>query len=118
MWFTHRAWIPTAWVLSAANLVSVWFAALPGEPAHATLHAVLAAACALGARHLTIRGRAKETYADLQQAIDQNEQLQQSAEEMRARVAELEDRLDFTGRLLMQQGDPVRRDAPSAENRF
>ncbi len=115
MWFKHRAWIPTAWALSAANLVSVWFAALPGEPAHATLHALLAAALALGARHLTIRRRAEQNRADLQQVLDQNEQLQQNAEEMRARVSELEDRLDFTGRLLMQQGDPVRRDAPSEE---
>ncbi len=116
MWFTHRAWIPTAWILSAANVVSVWFAALPGEPpVHATLHAVLAVALALGARHLTTRRRIGDLRADLQQALDQNEQLQQNAEEMRARVAELEDRLDFTGRLLMQQGDPVRLDAPSVK---
>ncbi len=115
MWFTHRAWIPTAWVLSAANLVSVWFAALPGEPAHATLHAVLAVSLALGARHLTTRRRAEETYADLQQAIDQNEQLQQNAEGMQARVTELEERLDFTERLLVQQRNSERLGAPPVE---
>lgn len=115
MWFTHRAWIPTAWALSAANVVSVWFAALPGEPAHATLHAVLAVACALGARHLTIRRRAQGGSADLQQVLDQNEQLQENADGMQARVAELEERLDFTERLLAQQRNSARLDAPSAE---
>jgi len=115
MWFKHRGWIPTAWILSAANLVSVWFAALPGEPAHATLHALLAASFALGARHLTTRRRAQGSSADLQQVLDQNEQLQESADGMQARVAELEERLDFTERLLVQQRNSARLDAPSAE---
>lgn len=55
MWFRHRAWIPTAWVLSVANVVSVWFAARPAETWHATSHALLAVVCAVGAMHLTHR---------------------------------------------------------------
>ena len=47
MWFKHRAWIPIAWLLSLANLGAVWFAALPGEPWHATTHALLAVLFAL-----------------------------------------------------------------------
>lgn len=55
MWFKHRAWIPVAWLLSLGNVVSVWFAALPGEPAHATAHALLAVLFGLGAQHLGTR---------------------------------------------------------------
>jgi hypothetical protein len=58
MWFRHRAWTPIAWVLCVANLVLVWFAARPGETWHATIHAVLAVACGLGAQHLARRGSA------------------------------------------------------------
>jgi len=55
MWFKHRAWIPIAWLLSLGNVVSVWFAALPAEPAHATIHALLAVLFGVGAQRLTSR---------------------------------------------------------------
>src|SRR5688572_23227468 len=55
MWFKHRAWIPIAWLLSLANLGAVWYAALPGEPWHATTHALLAVLFAVGAGHLMTR---------------------------------------------------------------
>ena len=58
MWFKHRAWIPTAWVLSLVNLVSVWFAAQPGQTWHATAHALFAVLFAVGAQRLTARQRA------------------------------------------------------------
>ena len=57
VWFRHRAWIPVAWILSLVNLVSVWFAAEPAEPLHATIHALLAVLFALGAQHLQARRR-------------------------------------------------------------
>ena len=37
-----RFWNAVLVLLSAGNLVSVWFAARPGEPWHATIHAALA----------------------------------------------------------------------------
>ena len=55
MWFKHRAWIPVAWLLSLANLGAVWFAALPGEPWHASIHAALAVLLAVGAQRLMAR---------------------------------------------------------------
>jgi hypothetical protein len=55
VWFKHRAWIPIAWLLSLANLVAVWFAARPGEPLHASVHALLAVLFALGAQYLALR---------------------------------------------------------------
>jgi hypothetical protein len=111
MWFKHRAWIPVAWLLSLVNLVSVWFAARPAEPAHATLHAVLAAAFAVGAQRLTARQRTAMG-DDLQQALDDNERLQQTLEAMQPRMEELEERVDFAERLLATQRESEPRDAP------
>jgi len=44
-----RFWNAVLVLLSAGNLVSVWFAA-PGEPWHATIHAALALAFGLWAQ--------------------------------------------------------------------
>ncbi|HEY9228841.1 MAG TPA: hypothetical protein VIP11_19470 [Gemmatimonadaceae bacterium] len=55
MWFKHRAWIPIAWLLSLVNFGAVWFAARPGEPWHATIHAALAVLFGLGAQRLALR---------------------------------------------------------------
>ena len=58
MWFKHRAWIPIAWILSAVNVGAVWFAARPGEPWHATIHALAGLLLGLGAQRLSVRRRA------------------------------------------------------------
>lgn len=112
MWFKHRAWIPIAWLGSAINVGAVWMAAVPAEPAHATLHAGLAVALALGARHLMARRQASLPGAELQQALDESEQLQRTIDEMQPRIQELEERLDFADRLLAQQRDPERSHPP------
>jgi hypothetical protein len=57
MWFKHRAWIPIAWLLSLGNVVSIWFAAAPGEPWHATIHGALAVVFGVGAERLMARRR-------------------------------------------------------------
>lgn len=112
MWFKHRAWIPVAWLLSFGNLVSVWFAAQPAEPWHATIHALLAAGFALGARHLTARRQpAAVLNADLQEALDLNEHLQQTIDGLQVQLRQLEERVDFTERLLATHRDPNRLDA-------
>lgn len=108
MWFKHRAWIPVAWVLSVTNLVAVWFAAAPAEPAHATLHALLGVALALGAQRLMARRRDDGPNEQLQHVLDQNERLQQSVDDTQARALELEERLDFADRLLAQHRDAER----------
>jgi uncharacterized membrane protein YccC len=55
MRFQHPAWIPVAWLVCVVNVVSVWFAARPAEPWHATTHATLAVLFGLGAQHLRHR---------------------------------------------------------------
>jgi hypothetical protein len=110
VWFKHRAWIPIAWLLSLVNLGAVWFAAEPGEPWHATAHALLGAGFALGAQRLMARHRADARSQQFQQVMDQNELLQQSAEQMSSRLAELEERVDFSERLLVKQRDVERLD--------
>ena len=73
MWFKHRAWIPVAWLLSLGNLAAVWFAAQPAEPWHATVHALLAVAFALGAQRLMARQRPAtepNRLEQLQQSVD------------------------------------------------
>lgn len=112
MWFKHRAWIPVAWFLSIGNLVAVWFAARPAEPWHASAHALLAVAFALGARRLMARQRAGAQNEDVQQTIDQNEHVQQTIEDMQPRLQELEERVDFAERLLAKNRDAERRGAP------
>lgn len=103
MWFKHRAWIAVAWIGSAVNVAAVWFAARPAEPLHATGHAALAVLLALGARYLTARRAGAIPGEDLQQALDEGERLRQTIDELQPRIQELEERLDFTERLLAQQ---------------
>lgn len=114
MWFKHRAWIPVAWLAAAANVAAVWFAAQPAEPWHATGHAVAGVLLALGARHLTERRRHAMPGADLQLALEEGERLQQMIGEMQPRIQELEERLDFAERLLVQEREADRRDPPGA----
>ena len=52
-------WFPLAVFLTLGNLAGVWFAARPGEPWHATLHAALAVVCALWAAWLRSRLRGR-----------------------------------------------------------
>ncbi len=108
MWFKHRAWIPVAWGLSVINLVAVWFAAQPAEPFHATGHALLAAGFALGARHLMTRRRDDRQTEHSRHAIGPHEPLQQDVGELQSRLLELEERLDFTERMLATQRDADR----------
>lgn len=101
MWFKHRAWVPVAWVLCVANIVSVGFAA--GEPLHATAHAVLAVLLGLGAERLRLRNK-RATDADaveISQELESRPADQGQLQDVEGRLAELEDRLDFTERVLV-----------------
>jgi len=113
MWFRHRAWIPIAWVLSLINVGGVWFAAREGEPWHVTAHALLAILFALGAQRLRARQRPEltsrvvdpteqgQTLDDVQARLGELDQLKQ-------RMSELEERVDFAERLLVKHREAQR----------
>ena len=98
-----RFWNAALVLLSAGNLVSVWFAAQPGEPWHATTHAVLALAFGLWAQS---RMRLQEARLHTG-ALDKGGEveipaLRDEVGEVRRELGEMHERLDFAERLLSQ----------------
>ena len=94
MTFKPRLWEPIAWILTAINVGGVWFAA--ADPLHATAHALLAAAFAVWAVQLRRRGRQALPDASTAERLTERE-----GPEFDARLAELEERLDFVERALI-----------------
>ena len=114
MWFKHRAWIPVAWLLCLGNVVSVWFAARPAEPWHATIHALLAVLFGLGAQRLAARSdsRRDELKSEERQTLEDLETRFGELDELKQRIGELEERVDFAERLLAKQRDGQRLNPP------
>src|SRR5438309_10427880 len=113
MWFRHRAWIPIAWVLSLINVGGVWFAAREGEPWHVTAHALLAILFALGAQRLRARQRPELTSrvvdtAEQGQTLDDVQARLGDLDQLKQRMSELEERVDFAERLLVKQREAQR----------
>jgi hypothetical protein len=110
-----RFWNAVLVLLSAGNLVSIWFAAQPGEPWHATIHGALALGFGLWAQ-----GRMRLEEARLREgALDKGSgveipALRDEVGEVRRELGEMQERLDFAERLLSQarEGDrpPDRRE--------
>ena len=110
-----RFWNTVLVVLSAGNLLSVWFAVAPGEPLHATVHAALALGFGLWAQARIRLGGVPWRAA----ALDTGSQgeiaaLRDEAGDVRRELSEVLERLDFAERLLSQarEGDrpPGRRE--------
>src|SRR5437867_10072019 len=103
MTFNPRRWEPVAWILAALNVVSVWVPA-PVAPWHATTHAVLAVSFALWAQHLRRLGRRsapeESTGERLSEPHARSDELG-ALRDVQSRVAELEERLDFVERALI-----------------
>jgi transposase-like protein len=99
-----RFWNAVLVLLSAGNLVSVWFAARPGEPWHATIHAALALAFGLWAQgrmwleEARLRAGALDKGSEVETAA-----LRDEVGEVRRELGEVQERLDFTERLLSQK---------------
>jgi hypothetical protein len=114
MTFKPRIWYPIAAVLSAVNVASVWFAAVPGEPLHATIHAALAVGFGLWALRLRQRAYGTSTLPDDAPAqIGEQQQAQLDAIDadmsgLRQELIETQERLDFAERMLAQRPDPRR----------
>jgi hypothetical protein len=94
-------------VLSAINLVAVGFAAGSAEPYHAAVHAGLAVGFGLWAQRLRQR-RAEGSPAPREDRLDA---LEAELGGVRGELGEVQERLDFTERMLAQR-DEVRRVEP------
>lgn len=110
-----RFWNAVLVLLSAGNLVSVWFAARPGEPWHATIHAALALAFGLwGQRRMRLEEARLGAGALDQGSGVEIPALQDEVGEVRRELGEVQERLDFAERMLNQarEGDrlPGRRE--------
>ncbi|MFL5459107.1 MAG: hypothetical protein ACJ8AY_00345 [Gemmatimonadales bacterium] len=99
MTFKAKIWQPIAVVLSAVNLVAVGFAAGAAEPYHSAVHAALALGFGLWAQRLRGRLQSKDGPGELQSGL---EELQFEVSNLRSDVSELQERLDFTERVLAQ----------------
>ena len=98
-----RFWNGVLVVLSAGNLVSVWFAAQPGEPWHATVHAGLALGFGLWAQARIRLGEARSREGTLDKGNEvEIPALRDEVGEVRRELGEMHERLDFAERLLSQ----------------
>jgi hypothetical protein len=114
MTFKPAVWFPIAVVLSLGNLVAVWFAAVPAEPLHATIHAALSLGSGVWAYRLRQRLGASERRLapEAVEALDALEALELEASKLRQELSEAQERLDFSERLLAQDPDSRRMDSP------
>jgi hypothetical protein len=108
--FKPAIWFPIAVVASLVNVVSVWFAAAPAEPMHATIHAALAVAFGLWAQRLQ-RG----VRAGLRDRLEEAEAFRALEEEvgtLREALAESQTRLEFSEQLMARRRDGLPAEVP------
>jgi len=108
MTFKPAIWYPIAIVLCVANVVAVWFAAVPAEPLHATVHAGLAVAFGLWARRLRHGPLGSVHRAELEAV----EALEVEVSALRQELSEAQERVDFAERMLAEALEPRRMDPP------
>lgn len=114
MWFKHRAWIPLAWLLSLGNLVAVWFAALPAEPWHATIHALLAVLFGVGAQRLTARQRALLHGVEPALGDDRMKRLEQAIDSIAVELERIGEGQRFVTKLFAERGREPDRSSQSS----
>ena len=110
MTFKPAIWQPIAIILSAVNLVAVGVAAGAAEGWHASAHAVLALAFGLWAQRM----RQAPAGTDAPAPVEVIEALETEVNRLREDVSEMQERLDFTERLVVQ-GSEARRLHETAE---
>jgi hypothetical protein len=102
MTFKSRIWYPITAVLSVINLVAVGFAAGQAEEWHAAVHAGLALAFGIGAERLRKRPRGIELQVP-NEALEALEALEAEMSQVQQELSEIQERLDFTERVLAQR---------------
>ena len=113
MRFKHRAWIPIAWLLSLGNVVSVWFAAAPGEPWHATIHAVLAVVFGVGGERLMARRRAPRG-VELTSGDERMNRLENAIDAIAVELERIGEGQRYVTKLLAESGRELDRPLPSS----
>jgi hypothetical protein len=108
MTFKPAIWRPIAVILSAINLVAVGFAAGEAQPWHAGVHAALALVFGMWAQRLH-RGPAAGS-EQLEAGLEQLEALEAEVGRLGRDMSEMQERLDFTERVLAQQAEARRID--------
>ncbi|MFI5209470.1 MAG: hypothetical protein ACHQ2E_03405 [Gemmatimonadales bacterium] len=93
MTFKPATWYPIALVLTAGNLAAAAFAAAQAEALHASIHVALAVAFGLWAQRLSRGPDAGELQARL-------EALELELSAVRRELGEVQERVDFTERVL------------------
>jgi hypothetical protein len=104
MTFKSPIWRPVSVVLSAINLVAVGFAAAQAEAWHAAVHAALALGFGLWAQRLLQRARG----AGGELLLGNLESLEADVSRLTQEMGELQERMDFTERVLAQQAEARR----------
>src|SRR5919201_4408552 len=105
MIFRPAIWLPVLLVATAINLVGVGFAAAAAEPWHAGIHAALTLLFGLWAGLWAQRLRLGAVGGDRETRL---QALEAEVGTMRRELAETQERLDFTERVLAQGPDPRR----------
>jgi uncharacterized coiled-coil protein SlyX len=104
MTFKPRLWEPIAWILTGINVVSAYFAAGAAQPLHAGAHAALAVGFAIWAQRLR-RGRQATGDLSVAERIEELESRLAALDalpDVEGRLAELEERVDFAERALVE----------------
>ena len=102
MTFKSPLWQPVAIALSAVNLVAVGFAAGAAEPWHAAIHAALALAFGLGVQRL------RQRPGDVIGQDARLDEIEAEVSGLRGELGEVQERLDFTERVLAQEREQRR----------
>lgn len=114
MTFKAAIWQPIAVALTAINLVGLGLAVGAAEPAHMTVHAMLAGVFGLAAWRIR-PGPGRERQEERQSGFDD---VEAELDRLRQELIETQERLDFTERILAQglesrRVEPERREPPA-----
>src|SRR5215210_69666 len=99
MTFKPAIWKPIAFVVSTLNLVAVGVAAGTAEPYHAAGHAALALAFGLWSQRL---GQRRDRSGGEVEVQDRFEGIEGELGDLRRELSEMQERMDFTERVLAQ----------------
>ncbi len=109
-----RFWNAVLVVLSAANVVSVWFAARPAEPWHATIHAALAVGFGVWAQRRMLREPRRDAgRTDL--ADERLERIERAIDAVAVEVERIGEMERFASKILAARASELEPSVPAPE---